>query len=272
MTPKLKNLFSFELKAPIWKMELDAGEKLLAIEAREGETLEVSYALLDLGANRLLLQDLAFEAGWLSGLSGMSGGILLFYTYEDPQNPAHKDAFAFKVATGEVSWAYSGYSHLAFYNGASIGMSQQGEERSFSRIALSTGALTALSEAEGLALLGKGKQEQERKEKKYAYPLQYVSDSPNFATVQAFLKSGYKRELVQGCEYLEIFDKIIISYYTANGEKLSNYLLVCNAEGEALLHVCINKAGGGAGLDTFFVADRKLIFTREKRIIESYEI
>lgn len=272
MTPKLKNLFSFELKVPIWKMELDAGEKLLAVEARNGETLEVSYALLDLESNKLLLQDLAFEGGWLSGLSGISNGHIIFYTYEDMQNPAQKDVFAFEIATAEVNWAYRGYTHLAFHHGASIGVSMEGEERSFTRIELATGALHSLSENEGLHLLEEGKQEQAGKEKKYTYPLQYVTDSPNFATVKRFLKSGYSLEVVQGCEYMEVFDKIIISYYTANGEKLSNYLLVCNAEGEALLHICINKAGAGTGLDTFFVADRKLIFTREKRIIESYEI
>ena len=253
-------------------MELDAAGKLLAMELRNGEALEVSYALLDLERNQLLWEGLGFDNGWLSGLCGLSQGYMLFYTYEDPQNPARKDVFAYEIETATVCWAYTGYRHLVFGEGISVGLSEEGEEPAYASIALADGALQMLSEEEGFFLQEEGKRKQQIKEKKYAYPLQYVTDSSNFATVAAFLKSCYNRVAVQGCEYLEIFDKIIISYYTANGEKLSNYLLVCNTEGEALLHVCMNESGDGVGLDTFFVADRKLIFTKEKRIIESYEI
>lgn len=253
-------------------MELDAAARQLAIEVRDGEALKVSYALLDLDRPALLWDELVFESGWLSGLSGLKEGYMLFHTYEDPQDPEKKGVFAYDVASEEVSWAYSGYSHLGFWQGSSIGVSRQGEEREYAQITLSTGDMRMLSREEGLLLLEKEQQENREAEKAYAYPLQYAEDSPHLLTVQAFLRSCYGVQAVQECEYLEIVDKIIISYYTANREMLSNYILVCNKEGEELLHVCMNKAGEGTGLDTFFVAGSKLIFTKEKRIIESYEI
>ena len=252
-------------------MELDVQNQQLGLELRDAETMEVSFGLLDLKKDELVWDDLGFESGWWTGLSGLHRGYMLFYTYEDQQNPELKNAFAMDVQEREVLWAYSGYNHLAFRGNSSIGFSQQEEERFYASIELSSGVLSSLSDEEGTRLLKEGSAEEgERTES--SFPVQYAADSPHFQTVQSFLEEHFGIKAVGGCEYLEIFDKIIISYYTANREMLSNFILVCDLQAEMLLHEKIYHAGGGIALDTFFVAGKKLIYTKEKRTIECYEI
>lgn len=272
LTRKLKNLFSIELSTDIWRMELDYNSQLLGIELRDGEVMEVSFALIDLEQDRLLWNDLQFESGWWTGLSGLHIGYMLFYTYQDQQNPELKNAFAMDISGREVSWAYEGFNHLAFFEQASIGFCVQEEERSYARIDLPGGELESLTDEEGLEILAQANAQLQDAAKKNVFPVQYVSDSQYFSTVQDFLDEQFNIQAVKACEYLEIFDKIIISYYTANGEKLSNYILICDPEAELLFHEEIQHAGDGVALDTFFVSGRKLVFTKEKRIIECYEI
>ncbi len=254
-------------------MELDAEQQQIGLELRNGESLEVNFALIDLQSNSLLWDDLSFESGWWTGLSGLYRGYMLFYTYEDQQNPELKNVFAMETAEREVCWAYSGYNHLAFRDWSTIGFSRQEEDRYYSMIDLRTGELRSLEDEEGLRLLEEGKAGLKQAGKENSFPVQYVEGSPYFATVQEFLAEQFNVQAVKACEYLEIFDKIIISYYTANSEKPANFILVCNEEDVSLLlHEQLDKAGEGVALDTFFVSGRKLIFTKEKRTIECYEI
>jgi hypothetical protein len=269
---KLKNLFSFEFEADIWRMELDVAREQIALELRDGEALELSFSLIDLAEQQLRWEGLAFDSGWWTGLAGIHEGYVLFYTYEDQQNPELKNVFAVDAENKEVCWAYSGYNHLTFYAGCSLGFSKQDEERSYASIELSGGALRNLTDEKGLELLEAGRKESARRAAACVFPAYYSAENPYFSSVAAFIEKELKLVPVQSCEYLEIFDKIIISYYTANREKLSNFILVCDVEGEFLLHERLSEAGDGVAMDTFFVLGRKLIFTKEKRITECYEI
>ena len=255
-------------------MELDVEQQQIGLELRDGEAMEVKFALIDLKSSQLWWDDLSFEeGGWWTGLSGLHRGYMLFYTYEDQQNPELKNAFALEVSDREVCWAYSGYNHLVFLEGNTVGFSKQEEERFYSRIDLVSGELESLSDEEGLYLLEEGKEAVRKQGAKNSFPVQYLEGSPYFATVKDFLFEHFNVEAQKACEYLEIFDKIIISYYTANSGKLINFILVCDeAEANPLLHEQLDQAAEGIALDTFFVSDRKLIFTKEKRTIECYEI
>ena len=272
MSQKLKNLFSHEFPSGIWRIEFDVQNQHLGIELRDAEALEVSFGFIKLEENRVLWDDLKFESGWWTGLSGLHNGYMLFYTYEDQQNPELKNTFAMKVEEKDVCWAFEGYNHLAFRNDSSIGFSIQEEERFYSSIKLESGELSNLSDEEGLKILQDEESGMTAEKEIMAFPVQYLADSPHFVTVQAFINETIEEEAVGGCEYLEIFDKIIISYYTANREMLANHILVCNEQAEVLLHQQINSAGDGIAYDTFFVSGKKLIFTKEKRTIECYEI
>lgn len=272
LTRKLKNLFSHQFDAAIWRIEPDVANQQLGLELRDADSLEVSFGLIDLNKNQVVWDELSFESGWWTGLNGLQGGFMLFYTYEDQQNPEQKNTFALSTADKEVCWAYEGYNHLAFLEESSVGFSMDEEDRHYSQISLKSGELSSLSDEEGLRLLNEAKLTGEAGDAEITFPVQYEAESPYFATVQSFIKEHINAEAIAGCEYLEIFDKIIISYYTANREMLSNAILVCNGQAEILLHEQINNAGGGVAFDTFFVSGKKLIFTKEKRTIECYEI
>lgn len=272
MSGKLKNLFSYQFNADIWRIELDVAKEQLALELRDGEAMEVRFALIALAEPSLRWDDLEFDAGWWTGLSGIHEGYMLFYTYEDQQNPELKNVFVVDIENKEVSWAYSGYNHLAFYAGSTLGFSKQEEERNYATIALASGELSTLSDERGLALLETARRQADKAAEGCVFPAFYNAENPYFNSVVAFLEKEQEVLAVQGCEYLEIFDKIIISYYTANREKLSNFILVCDTEGDVLLHEPLMEVGEGVALDTFFVLGRKLIFTKEKRIINCYEI
>lgn len=74
-----------------------------------------------------------------------------------------------------------------------------------------------------------------------------------------------------GIEFLDWSENVCVSYYSGNS-KMANYLLVVDRSKNNLLHECIDNNLEGIGQDTFTIAGNKLIFVKEKRELNIYQI
>lgn len=102
-------------------------------------------------------------------------------------------------------------------------------------------------------------------------PVHYTEDNPHFAVVFNFLYRLLRIEAQKAVDYLEVGDKIIISYYIYHQNLLFNYLLVTNRKREVLLNKLI-ATSEGIGIDTFVVSAGLLLYVGNKNQLLGYEI
>ena len=102
-------------------------------------------------------------------------------------------------------------------------------------------------------------------------PIHYIEENPYFSVIFNFLYRLLKIEAQKAVDYLEVGDKIIISYYIYHQNLLFNYLLVTNRKREVLLNKLI-ATSDGIGIDTFVVSTGLLLYVGNKNQLLGYEI
>ncbi len=102
-------------------------------------------------------------------------------------------------------------------------------------------------------------------------PIHYTEDNPYFSVFFNFLYRLLKIEAQKAVDYLEVGDKIIISYYIYHQNLLFNYLLVTNRKRDVLLNRLI-ATSEGIGIDTFVVSTSLLLYVGNKNQLLGYEI
>ena len=76
---------------------------------------------------------------------------------------------------------------------------------------------------------------------------------------------------VKAVDYLEISNKIIISYYIYSDKSFQNYLLVTNRTREILLNDLIAETEG-IGIDTFTVKSDTLLYVKNQTQFVGYRL
>jgi hypothetical protein len=104
-----------------------------------------------------------------------------------------------------------------------------------------------------------------------ASPSHYSETSPYFPTIFKFLYRLLGIEAQKAVDYLEISNKIIISYYIYREKSFQNYLLVTNRDREILLNDLIAETEG-LGIDTFTVKSDTLLYVKNETQFIGYEL
>ncbi len=105
----------FSFSATIFKILADSHNNFLAIEIRNSELKEVSFAVIDLQTHTLQLEETGFEEAWRVGLSAMEQGKLFLHTYTDSRLPDKKGIYAIDIVNQTVLWEQSSWSFEKFY-------------------------------------------------------------------------------------------------------------------------------------------------------------
>jgi hypothetical protein len=98
-------------------------------------------------------------------------------------------------------------------------------------------------------------------------PTYYAENNPDFR----LFKQLISEELVLGCEYQEVNNHLIISYYVKEQNHLTRHLLVLT-DGKAVYSDVQDKELKGFAPGSFFTFQNHLIFVRNKRELNIYEI
>lgn len=268
MSQQLPSFFSYQAPGRIWQLKADLETGCLAIEVRES-LQEASFAFVCPQQDKVIFEGLVLEGALLCNLIACHKGILLFQQGDDLEQPGNATTLALEAKTQEVLWAVSHYRHVFFYGEESIGKTpvEAGDE-AWSAIDLHRGSLRELAAEEVQAML----LAENRKKHTLRLPAAYTAGDAHFVTVQEFLQLYLQLDALKTCEYLHVFDKMVISFYTAEGEKLANRLVVFDAEGNLLLHKIMAKSLLQPGSETFMVWQEQLFLIENSSCLKGYNL
>lgn len=271
MTKKLENIHTFSFPNPVWKMLFQTDGSALSLEIRNQETLEATFSILDPVRKKLLLTDLAFEDSWWTNIFSFIGEYLVFYTYSDTQNPEEKNFFVVKWTTEEIIWYSDSFMVVDTALGKLYGYDKKDDDKILKEVDFFTNKIKVIGDKK-IQNREQGKELLYPDSQKLLYPFAYTEGSNYFAVVLNYVAQQMNVHPVKSCEYLEVGQFIIISYYIYEHKNLVNYLMVVNKTGDLLYHEKICDNLPGVATDTFFVLDHVLIFIKDKSQVVCYEL
>lgn len=251
MTQKTSFRFSSSFPGKIWQTALDDGSGTWALETREHDSQVIRYYLIDLKTSKSEELPLIEGADWWTVILRLFFPLLILERYNDPQNPTDKDLVLYDVKQQQVitTLVHFQFEELKNYSIKGHDPANQSEKKEFS-----------LSHKYAELL---------REEKATVHnPVFFSATSDNMKIVNDFLAiepSGV------GCEYLEIKNYIIISYYIRLDRKFERKLLVLKDDHE-LYHEVQDTDMAGYASGAFFLFNHLLVFIKNGNQINGLEL
>lgn len=254
-------LFSHRFAGRVWNTLADESANLLLLEVRDDVNFLTTFSLFDYGKNEFLFTGVSLPERWWVSLAAVHKDTVLLNRFMNKGgNPDQKSLIALNVPSGMIRWEVESFSFFDRDETQVLGYRTTGEI---------TRAAVDLATGEVSDLDWKPVQQPERAE--HLKPVFYPEGSAHFNTVKEFLRpTDYT--IVNGVEYLEFGDWIIMSVYVAESGKLANYLLVFCREGTCVLTVKLGENLAGLGADTFFILSGCLFLVRNKTDLAAYRL
>lgn len=269
MAPQNKSLFSFEYKGLAWKLLIDPSSSVLVTEWRDEESREADFSAIDLVQKKELWSGLERKEKWWTGLEEAKNGWVLLHGYKDLQNPEHKGISVYEIKSGKLVWTNEDYSFLSLEEEHLVVYIPEDKARLYKKLRLKDGALIGeMSEMELVYHL----EEKAETSTGILNSNHYTAENRYFEKISGFIEAFTGKRASEAVDYLEFNEKIIVSFYVKEGEKLVNYLLVVNGLGEILYQETIGAEISGIGLETFFLYKDLLIFVKNKKELLIFEL
>jgi hypothetical protein len=246
--------FEHKFEGKIWNTAF--GENTAVLEIRDENTRQVSFSALDLQHGEILWQELRPEKSWWLALVGIFGDYLMLHKYSSQQKPEPKGLVILNVQTSEIIQKIDNW--IFFNCQDNILTVYQLDENNlpvYQEI-----MLEKLSKDSVKATLSQN-----------LSPTHYPEDSPHFPAIFSFLYRLLDIEAQKGIDYLEIDNKIVISYYIYSNKLFQNYLLVITHDRQILLNDLI-AITEGIGIDTFTLQSDTLLYVKNENYFVGYEL
>lgn len=267
MSVHSKAKFSFSFDGIVWKLLLNFQHQILLLEIRSEETRKVHFAALDLQSNELLWRQEKLPETWWVGLFSTEGDKVVIHGFKDLQNPVHQKVFVLDLWSGKLLWNHEDYKAIKLINN-SLYVTVDGNEsilqldgssgKTLGEVSLES--FKALSENQGFQTSG------------WAQPLHYSNENQYFNKLTSFIQQVTGKVAEKSVEYLEHKSKIIVSFYSVEAEKLVNYILVVDEEGQILFQDAIAKGLSLVALESFFLWKDQLIFIKNRKELVIFEL
>jgi hypothetical protein len=246
--------FEHQFQGKIWNTAF--GENVAVLEIRDENTRQVGFSAIDLRKGEILWQDLRPEKSWWLALVGVFDDYLILHKYSSQQKPEPKGLLILNVQTGETiqkvdDWIFFIYQE----NNLTIYQLDENNLPVYQDIKLEN-----LSEKLCKANLLQN-----------SSSTHYPEDSPHFPAIFNFLYRLIGIEAQKGVDYLEIDNKIVISYYIYSNNLFQNYLLVITHDRQILLNDLIATTEG-IGIDTFTLQSDTLLYVKNENYFVGYEL
>ena len=250
MLKKFEHIF----QGKIWNTAF--GENTAVLEIRDENTRQVSFAALDLQNGTILWQELRPEKSWWLALVGVFGQYLILHKYSSQQKPEPKGLLVLDLQTGETLKKIDDW--IFFNCQENILMVYQLDENN-------------LPVYQEIILEKIGIYSSNIKLPQNSTTTHYPEDSPHFPAIFNFLYRLIHIEAQKGVDYLEIGNKIIISYYIYRDKLFQNYLLVITHDRQILLNDLIATTEG-IGIDTFTLQSDTLLYVKNENYFVGYKL
>ena len=254
--PSMEANFEITFDGIIWNTCYESSK--LCIETRNGESLDTVFHVLDLTDLDCLSSFKGCFDKWMSGLENIHQETIIIHGYDKEQN-IHKKGIALYSFGGELLQQFD-YLTFQYINNNSIIAIDPNEK------------LVAIENGELFEFNTKEKSNITSQTSEVTTPIHYTSEDVHFKTLTTFLSNNFNKEAVHAIDYLEVKDKILISYYIYEGSKLNNEFILLTKEGDLLYSTTLDNELSGIGYGTFFVIKNIVYFIRNKKTLLGIEI
>ncbi len=262
MFPHVNHCFDL----PIWKIHADTQAPNLLFELRDGENRALAYYRLQFQDFHLQKLDALGENAWWSGIYTYRQGIAWAYRYPDPERPESLGIWAWDTEKDQILWAdpearWGGFTKEGSLYDVSISPAMRFRIRNTER-------------GETLKLIQQipdiDSMEEARTE--LIFPQRYPVGHPYYEETCHFLDKKLNIRTSFPVDYVEVLDKIVISYFLKENSRFSNYLLILDTSAHVHLHKCIQNELLSFVSDTFFVYEKMLFFKAESNKIIAHNL
>lgn len=258
----MQNLFSFRFSENIWRVMPDArpDSSLWAIELRDAERREVSFALIDTNNLAIKWQRQVEGTDWWTSLTAFSDNHIYLHNYRYPEVPEPTDLLAVNVETGLLSWILPNYLLVRNAVGGLLEVAtKQGDLFKHMHCNASNGELlplnAALPEPDDKVIL--------------AEPVRYIEGNRYFKRLSQFISDATDGHLPVAIDYLEKRPYIIFSYYIYEQDKTVQYLLIVTDQKQQVLHEKLSEEREGTGRSTMMLKASTLVYLKNSNEFSS---
>lgn len=249
----MEEIINHNFKGKIWNTTFS--EEYCVLEIRDELTRQVSFSGINLLTGNILWENIKPEKSWWLSLVEISDEYLFLHKYSSNQKPEAEELLVINVMSSETILKLE---NVTFYSYKQNILTVSDLQSNFKSIKLGPPRKSNDSVEGILKILS---------EKISHYP----EDSSYFPTIYKFLYRLLNIDAVKAVDYLEISNKIIISYYIYRDKSFLNYLLVTNRSREILLNDLIAETEG-IGIDTFTVKSDTLLYVKNQTQFVGYRL
>jgi hypothetical protein len=259
----MKQKFIHPLSGKIWNTTF--GSNYCVLETRDENRRQVNFSCINLLTGNLLWKNISPEKSWWLSLVGIFDEYLFLHKYSSNQKPEPEGLLILNVQTGETIEKLDDWIFFNFHENVLTVYQVENNQPVYQNIKMD------LSENPQLSTIQQAESRQFNNSTNETSTIHYPEDSPHFPTIYKFLYRLLNIDAVKAVDYLEINNKIIISYYIYNNKLFQNYLLVTNRECQILLNDLIAETEG-IGIDTFSVQSDTLLYVKNENQFIGYEL
>jgi hypothetical protein len=101
----LQPLISQTFGSTIWRLQIDGQTGIMAVELRNEQDKQTSFASLNLITGEVYFDNLLMPERWLTGIEAVYNGVILLHYYKHENGPEHKTIIAVDAKTSEELWS-----------------------------------------------------------------------------------------------------------------------------------------------------------------------
>ncbi|WP_106595980.1 DUF4905 domain-containing protein [Dyadobacter jiangsuensis] len=258
----MQNLFSFRFSENIWRVmpDADADSSLWAIELRNPESREVSFAVIDSENLAVKWQRQVEGTDWWTSLTAFSDNRIFLHNYRYPEVPEPTDLLAMNGDTGFLSWILPNHLLVKNAGGGLLEVAtKQGDSFKHLHCDALTGELLPLnieiSESYHEIIL--------------AEPVRYIEGNMYFGQLAQFISNATGGHNPTAIDYLEKRPYIIFSYYIYEQDKTVQYLLIVTDNKQQVLHEKLSEEREGTGRSTMMLKASTLVYLKNSNEFSS---
>jgi len=249
-------------------MLLNFQNQILILEIRAEETRRVRFVALDLASKKLLWEQDKLSETWWVGLFSTEGDKVVVHGFKDLQNPVHQKVFVLDLRTGKQLWHNVDFKALKLVDN-SLYVTEE-DNALILKLDSTTGAKMGELSLESFRTL-----EEDQGDGGSSYltkPFHYSHENQYFHKLNSFIQQVTGKGAEKLVEYLEHKSKIIVSFYSSEAEKLVNYIIVTDEEGQIFFQDIIATGLSTVALESFFLWKDQLIFIKNRKELVIFEL
>lgn len=250
MNEKINHTF----QGKIWNTTF--GSHYCVLEIRDETARQVSFSCINLLTGNILWKNLRPEKSWWLSLVGIFNEFLFVHKYSSNQKPEPEGLLVLAIESGEIIMKLDNWIFFNCEENVLTIYQLQNNQPIYKDIILEKMAENNIN---SLGILTTNA------------VIHYPENSPHFPIIFKFLYRLLDIDAVKAVDYLEISNKIIISYYIYRDKSFQNYLLVTNRTHEILLNDLMAESEG-IGIDTFTVKSDTLLYVKNQNQFVGYRL